>query len=49
MCQIEKLEKELENRKMESLELKNNLMLVDEIKKENKDLSKKLKILKEEK
>ena len=34
---------------MENVELKNNLMLVDEIKKENEDLSKKLKVWKEEK
>lgn len=49
MWQSEKLEKKLENLKIENVELKNNLMLVDEIKKENEDLSKKLKVLKEEK
>ena len=49
LWQSEKLEKKLENLKIENFELKNNLMLVDEIKKENEDLSKKLKVLKEEK
>ena len=49
MWQSEKLEKKLENLKIENVELKNNLMLVDEIKKENEDMSKKLKVLKEEK
>ena len=49
MWQSEKLEKKLENLKIENVELKKNLMLVDEIKKENEDLSKKLKVLKEEK
>ena len=42
------LENELENVKIENVELKENLMLFDEIKKENADLGKKVKFLEQD-